>query len=285
MFKKTALKSLSVLFPLVGMYGCGGDAMPEGPSAEGEYDVCEYTSGLSNSGYGSATISYPCETGDGPFPATTVIGGYTNTKNQMTWISDNLTSHGFIVIRLTPISPFGSQSSWVSAQRAGYEQLIIENNESSPVGGLIDEDAIGLVGYSFGGGAALKVAEELGDKIKAVVALAPFNDTPSTWDMPDMEAASMIAIGSADTTARPRNAKGQYDGLPDSLASIYAEVEGSGHLDFINSGGYHNKYRTLATSWLSIHLEDDESYRTYLYGSKHNEHERAGWYTDYFTNN
>ncbi|OUS28929.1 hypothetical protein A9Q99_11175 [Gammaproteobacteria bacterium 45_16_T64] len=285
MLKRPIVQSLSILLPLITLYGCGGDSIAEGPSAQGEYDVCEYTRGLGNSGYGSATISYPCATEDGPFPATTVIGGFTNTKNQMTWISDNMTSHGFVVIRLTPNFPFGLPSSWVSAQLAGYEQLIIENNEGSPIEGLIDEEAIGMVGYSFGGRGALFAADELGDRIKAVVAFAPFNATPSTWALPDIEAATLIAIGSEDTVAYPRNAMGQFDGLPDILSTIYAEVAGSSHLDFINSGNYHNKYKTLATSWLSMQLEGDDSYATYLYGDKHQEHVDDRWFSDYITRN
>jgi len=286
MLQRSIVRSLSVVLPLIALYGCGGgDSIAEGPSAEGEYEICEYTQGLSNRGYGSATISYPCATEDGPFPATTVIGGLTNTKNQMTWISDNLTSHGFVVIRLTPNFPIGLPVGWVTSQRAGYEQLIIENNENSPVEGLIDEDAIGLLGYSFGARGAILVADELGDKIKAVVAFAPYNDTPSEWDLSNIEAATLIAIGTNDVVAIPRNAKGQFEGLPNHLSAVYAEISGSTHLSFINTGGFHNKYKTLATSWLSMQLEEDDSYETYLYGDKHHEHEQDRWFREYITRN
>ncbi|PCJ41008.1 MAG: hypothetical protein COA99_09200 [Moraxellaceae bacterium] len=285
MLKRPMVKSLSILLPLVTLYGCGGDSIAEGPSAEGEYEVCEYSNGLNNRGYLNATISYPCATEDGPFPATTIIGGFTNLKNQMTWLSDNMTSHGFVVIRLTPNNPVGQPKGFVTAQLAGYEQLIIENNEDSPIEGLIDEGAIGLVGYSYGGRGALFAADELGDKIKAVVAFAPFNSNPKASDFSAMKAATLISIGSKDTVAFPQNAMGQFDVLPDILSTIYAEVEGSSHLDFINLGGYHNKYRTLATSWLSIQLEEDDSYATYLYGDKHQEHVENRWFSEYITRN
>lgn len=96
---------MMVLFIITSAQARGDNPPPPGsgdPAEEGSYSECAYSSGLSDSGYGSARVFYPCETADGPFAATTLTGGFTNTKEQMYWLAEHLVTHGYIVIAITP---------------------------------------------------------------------------------------------------------------------------------------------------------------------------------------
>jgi len=272
------IKFLLLLSVSVFMAAC--DAPPEGPSAVGEYDVCRVDDNLENDGYGSARIHYPCNLDDGPFPITTVTGGYLNNKEQMSWLSSHFASHGFITIALTPTTALGSPPVWAEAHKAGVEQLLAENrNSGNRFENTMDENAIGLMGFSFGGAGALLAAEELGDSVQVVMALAPVIGEVDS--LTNVTASTLVVSGTLDNVARPSEVRDIYDGLDAVEASVFALLLGSTHADGINLGDNHNKIRTLMTSWLKVNLVGDESYATYLSGDKHNEHEEDDWFREY----
>ena len=97
---------------LQGCFGGSDPVDPNDPTAQdltnpGSYEICSYDAELDNEGYASARMSYPCDLSGGPLPATTLTGGFTNTKEQMYWLADHLTSHGYVVLTMTPNNTLG----------------------------------------------------------------------------------------------------------------------------------------------------------------------------------
>src|SRR5690606_22319785 len=84
------------------------------PGSSGGQSVCNYSTGLTSLSYSSARVSYPCNL-SGTAPATTLTGGFTNTKEDMYWLANHLSSHGFIVITITPNNILGTPLNWETA--------------------------------------------------------------------------------------------------------------------------------------------------------------------------
>lgn len=255
--------------------GCK-DVTVTGPSAKGPYSMCRYTKDLPSDGHWSARISYPCETGDGPFPAVTVTGGFTNVKEQMYWMSNHLTEHGFIVITMTPNNPFGFNPVFERAHKSGYEQILAQNEDGdSPIFNLVDTANIGLLGYSYGGAGALLAANELGDRVQSVVGLAPVFTAPV--ELSHVNAPNLVLGGVNDTVLGPPAAMDLiYNAMPPDLQSMQIILNGVGHTDFVEPGNYHNLMKSYVVSWLTLTLKHDEVYLPYINGSKHQEYATDG---------
>lgn len=261
--------------------GCK-DAPPEGPAAPGEYSLCSYRDNLSADGYASARLSYPCESDAPLLAAVTLTGGYTNIKEQMYWLADHLTRHGFVVLTVTPNNVFGGVDFWEQAHRDAYYELLDENQrQDSPVYGRIDLNRIALAGYSNGGAGAMRVANELKDRIASVVGMAPFFPQFGTPQFPGLAADTLTMVGTLDTTALPFVLESVYETLPDNAQHAFAEFRWVSHFDWIAFGRFHNKFKMLILSWLELSLNNNPEYESYLYGTENQQHLDSGWYRDY----
>ena len=253
------------------------------PGSSGGERVCSYTSGLSSFSYASARVSYPCNL-SGTAPATTLTGGFTNTKEQMYWLADPLTSHGYIVITMTPTNTLGTPLTWETAHKGGIDKLRSENTRfGSSIRGKVDTNRLGIMGFSMGGGGTLLAAADLGNQVKTAVPLAPWLGTlyPSYRNI---TAKTLVISGSSDTVAFPGTIAGYYRNLPSGLTRGLAEVRGASHSDWYSSfasRSQQTRFKTLTTSWLKMYLTGDTSYQTYLNGTEHNRNVSAGWYSQY----
>ena len=256
----------------------------QGLAAPGNDSVCSYSWGLARWGYASARVSYPCGLRERA-PAVTLTGGYTNIKEQMYWLADHLTSHGFIVITITPWNIFGTPPVWEDAHKAGYAELLDQDSSWwSPLRNRVDRNQIGLIGYSMGGGGALLAAADLGDRVRLVGGLSPYLD----FRQPDyrrISAATLLLGGSLDFTATPDAVESYYQQLPAQTSAALGILRGLNHLDWANligSGGtMKNRARILVTAWLKLQLEGDQSVRDVFDGERHNQHLAEDWYTRY----
>lgn len=266
--------------------GCK-DAPPEGPAGPGDYSLCSYRDNLEAEGYASARLSYPCESDAPLLAAVTLTGGYTNIKEQMYWLADHLTLHGFVVLTVTPNNVFGGVDFWEQAHRDAYYELLDENQRvDSPVFGRIDPARIALAGYSNGGAGAMRVANELGNQIASVVGMASFFPQLGTPQFPGLAADTLTMVGTLDTTALPFVLQSVYESLPDNtqhafVQHAFVEFRWVSHFDWIAFGRFHNKFKMLILSWLELSLNDNPEYEGYLYGAEHQEHIDSGWYRDY----
>ncbi|MES2818346.1 MAG: dienelactone hydrolase family protein [Pseudomonadota bacterium] len=251
------------------------------PATAGGERVCAYTSGLSSWSYASARVTYPCTLSKAAYPATTLTGGFSNTKEQMTWLSEHLSSHGYIVITLTPNNVLGSPPGWQTAHKAGIATLKQERARSgSPLYNKIDLSKLGLTGFSMGGGGALLAAADLKAEIKAAVPMAPYLGFSSP-NYGAISAKVLIQAGASDTVAYPSTVASYYQSLPTGISRALTTFRGATHLDFINSGNTTRqaRFKTLVTAWLKVYLDGDSEYATYLDGAEHNRHLAEDWFT------
>jgi hypothetical protein len=249
--------------------GSGGNTNPD-PAGIGNSTTCTYVSGLSNPNYASAVVYYPC-TGSGPFSATTLTGGFTNTKEDMDWLASHLTTHGFIIIAMTPNNNLGTNPEWTAAHMAGISVLKSENSRSSsPIYGKVNTNALQIMGFSKGGGGALLASANMGSQIKATQAMAPYMDF--AYNLNGVSSTTICYTSTADFIAFPRNVVDMYNSLPDSITRTLAYFEGISHTDWYgSSGNYRDRMKTYITSWMKVYLDNNSAYGSYIQGNQ-------GWF-------
>jgi hypothetical protein len=290
MKKLTALRCVPIACAalLQGCFGGGGnDDNDDTPSSQaltnpGSYEVCSYEDGLDDDRYASAIITYPCDLRDGPYPATTLTGGFTNTKEQMTWLSEFVTTHGYIVITMTPTNTLLNPPIWANAQHGGFDMLSIENQRiDSPVYNRVDVNNRNLMGFSMGGGGVLLAASEMGGAGNAptsAIALASWlgKDNP---EYADISSPTLILGSESDTIAV--NSEKYYPLLPQDIERGIAMFSIAGHTDWMNDGDedLQKRFRTLVTAFLEIQLKDDTTAYSYFDGAEHDEHVVDGWFS------
>ena len=291
-FKSTASKGSLFIVALM-LQGCfgGGSTPPPPPETDpvaqtltnpGDSEVCSYTSNLKDDGYSSAIVTYPCNA-TGLLPATTLTGGYTNTKEQMVWLSEHLTSHGYVVIAMTPTNRFGTPEIWGKAHVAGFNKLAAENARiDSPISNKINLDRRAITGFSMGGGGVFIAAEQLAGQNAATLALAPFLYT-SPQALFDAQVVPTMILGS-ELDEIAKNSEKYYAQLP-NIEKGLGMFTGASHYDWYGSGDQDAKaeFRTLVTAFLDAKVKGDNSAYGYLDkgGAEHQAHLDDDWFSAY----
>lgn len=237
------------------------------PSVDGIFEIADYDTGIDSDAYASARIYYPIPTAEnpGPFPATTMSGGYSNTKEDMTWLSQRMATHGFVVIAFTPNNNRTTNpNSWVQGHTGSIEMVVAEsNNANSPIFQMVAQDKLGIAGYSMGGAGAIIASNNLGDKIKVTVPFNAYQPVDS-----EMKAATLYITGSDDGIASPGNVRNTFESL-EGPEKAFANLDGSGHLMMVNpSNAEATVVSTYTLSWYHLQMSDRNAYEDYLAGTK-----------------
>lgn len=263
---------ISALMALGG-YACDHPAVAETISSPGEFTKCTYNKDLTSPDYNSAIVYYPCEKDLGPFAATTLTGGWINTKEDMSWLAGHLVTHGYILISMTPNDNMGENEEWEKAHKAGLAKLVSENkNAKSPIYGLVDTGAMQIMGFSKGGGGALLAAADMGSKVKSTQALAPYMD--HEVEFTGIRSATICYSGSDDLIATPSVVADIFDSLPDDITRTMVVLSQAAHLDWVDGGNHQDRFKTYITAWMKIHLNNDDSFKKYIKGTQE-------WLTDF----
>jgi hypothetical protein len=247
-----------------GMGGGGPGFQPTDPERPGPFVVASYQASYEVSGFGtfSALVHYPARISettpaqglpDEPYPSLVLSNGYAASAVMLTWLSEHLASHGYVVLGFTPQNPFALDvTNWADGFRQGLAFLYVENSRiDSPVFGLVSTERTGLIGLSMGGAGALEAAGN-GVEADAVVALAPgINDLGRFIFMETIEAAeriqvpTQIQVGNRDCFINPKEGSMlRFTNLTDQGAAtyydivtarkLYVEIEGANHVAYIN---------------------------------------------------
>ncbi|HEU5025762.1 MAG TPA: hypothetical protein VFV01_12650 [Spirillospora sp.] len=123
-----------------------------------------------DSGFGNGTIYYPTDTRQGTFGAVTVIPGFLGWEGTLQWLGPRLASQGFVVMTLNPLTPLDPPFTRGDELVAALKYL----TSAGSVKDRIDPHRLGVIGWSMGGGGALRAAAADPD-IKADVALSPWD--------------------------------------------------------------------------------------------------------------
>jgi hypothetical protein len=210
----------------------------------------------------SCRVYYPSslENNNLSYPAVTLSGGMTNSKEAMYWMAEYLAGQTGVIVFTISASNNMTVNGYENAHHDGYEMMVAENNKPSSV--LYQRiNNYGLMGYSMGGGAVINVANDLGDDVVAVIAMAPYNPEAT---LRNVSAGCLIMVGSNDIVANPNwNAEPAYEDLPDSIDKCLLEIGSFGHLAWVrNTGASGNLPKELAGDWIDFMMNGNTSKRS-----------------------
>ena len=299
-----ALVCLALLAASCGGGGGGGNdqrrfvaSEPErvGPLAVQSYDLSFDVDGF---GTYDATVFFPEPDGSGaPWPAIVAMNGYLATAPMMSWLTQHLASHGYVVLGVTPPTPWSLDvTQWARGFTDGLDALARESErDGSPIAGMVDPVRLGAIGISMGASGALEAAGR-DARVRAMVGLAPgwsdigsfvFEETLQATAA--IEAPTQIQIGSEDCLVGLSGPRGYYDAMP--ARKQYLEIQGANHIGFINEalanvatplvtdavpvdclpaisyGEQHRVSAKYATMWFDAHLYETKAWDDALYGA------------------
>ncbi len=237
--------------------------IPADPGKVGPYKVLSYTPIASDSGYKSAIIYYPSGSFDSLLPATTLSGGFTNTKEQMSWLGKHLASHGIVTIIFTPTTnTAGNAQIWANGHKASVNTLQSENKQArSPLLGKLNIRRIGVAGYSYGGAGAILAANQLPNDVAAALPLCAYQPSKPTSKIP-----YLFVTGTNDTIASPTLVLNAFKGTMTGQPKAYARFNRLTHFDMINGGNYQESVARYVTAWSLKFLAENDAYSTYING-------------------
>lgn len=221
-------------------------------------------------GFGGGTIHYPTGT-EGTMAAIVVVPGFVSPESSIAWWGPKLASHGFVVMTIATNNGFDQPNSRASQLNAALDYLIDQNNGSrSPISGMVDTDRLGVMGWSMGGGGALRVATE--GRVSAAIPLAPWDS--SSRQFGSISTPTLIFACENDAVAAVRShADPFYEAIPNSTAKAFVELDGGSHTCANGSSGFGGSYNAvlsrLGVSWMKLHLDKDQRYNQFVCGPNH----------------
>lgn len=219
------------------------DADPSAPGPIG-FATASFTFTDPDWGEYPSTAFIPAADGNpAPWPTIVLENGFFATAPMMSWYSEHLASHGYLVLGVTPPTPFiPDVTEWARGFAGGAALVLAESaNPASPLAGLVDETRLGAIGLSMGGAGALEQGGTEPARFQAIVSLAPgwndfgaflFADTLAAARR--VEAHTQIQRGSQDCLVPADGPLGYYDAVP--AAKQYLEINGGNHIGYIDEG-------------------------------------------------
>jgi dienelactone hydrolase len=291
MFKKASLSAFALLFSFSAYSGGGGggggdDGLPApdtcnsncgyeiGPNpslnflqaSQGPLSTSSRSVSRSVNGFGGGTIYYPTSVTQ-EMAAISIAPGFTNTQSAIAWWGPILASHGFVVITINTNSRFDQPESRSRQLDSALSYLISQGeSNSSPISGLIDENRLATMGFSMGGGGALRSASR--NRLSATVPLAPYSTGSNNFS--GITVPTMIMACESDPTAPVnRHASPFYNAIPANTDKVYLEIDNGPH-NCANGGSSNNALlSTYGVSWMKRFLDNDRRYNQFLCGPNH----------------
>ncbi|MFD1824709.1 MULTISPECIES: alpha/beta hydrolase family protein [Mumia] len=217
--------------------------------ASAEPTVAHYSSQVVNDG---ADVYYPSDA-QGELPVALLMQGAQVHRMHYAAYARAVASYGFVVVvpnhkRLVFFDQDYYPSQKMPAEAIGW--MDDENaNSSSPLAGKIDTDTLVLLGHSFGGAAALGVAEEscgipfcttlgysLPSEVKAASLFGTNNKSPLFGNSASMDNQIPVQLvqGTVDGVALPADAETSYTKLENGPKQI-VRVAGANHYGITNA--------------------------------------------------
>jgi dienelactone hydrolase len=238
-------------------------------SGLGPYQYESYARGfpIAKQAFSSATIFYPTSATP-PFSAIALCPGFTEVEQDfLTW-GMLLASHGIVALVLTPKNT-GTDSPENRGDEllAALDTLVSENLRSQgPLHGHIATDRLGVMGHSMGGGGSLFACDKGSARMRAVVALMPWQPGGT---YPKCTAPTLVVAAQKDGLVSPDGmALPEFQSLP-ATEKVFMNVAGTDHNTANDISGGNNVFARYALSWLKVHLEDDHRYLSFVSGDAH----------------
>jgi dienelactone hydrolase len=235
-------------------------------ASSGPYSVSTFNVGRSVSGFGGGTVYYPTNT-SGQMGAIAIVPGFLAGESSIAWWGPRLASHGFVVITIATNSTFDQPASRSAQLGAALDYVISRSNTStSAIAGMVDSSRVGAMGWSMGGGGALRLAS--GGRLSAAIPLAPWNSGSN--DFNQIETPTMIIACENDSTAPVGiHASPFYNRIPSSTDKAYLEINNGGHSCANGGGSNGGLLGKYGVSWMKRFIDEDTRYSQFLCGPNH----------------
>lgn len=229
-------------------------------------------------GFGGGTIYYPTNIPE-EMATISIAPGFTNTQSAVAWWGPILASHGFVVITIDTNSRFDQPESRSRQLDSALSYLIAQGDSgSSAISGLVDENRLATMGFSMGGGGALRSASR--NRLSASVPLAPWSTGSNDFD--EIEVPTMIMACENDGTA-PVNSHASpfYNSIPNATDKAYLEINDGPH-NCATGQSVANRplLSTYGLSWMKRFLDKDARYSQFLCGPDHEADSSISEYRD-----
>jgi len=235
-------------------------------ASSGPYSVNTVNVSRSVSGFGGGTIHYPTNT-DGTMGAIAIVPGFFAAESSIAWWGPRLASHGFVVITIATNSTLDQPASRATQLDNALDYVISQSNSnSSDISGMVDSNRVGVMGWSMGGGGALRVAS--GNRLSAAIPLAPWNTGSNDFDQ--IDTPTMIIACENDSTAPVNNhASPFYNRMPVTTDKAFLEINNGGHSCANGGGSNGGLLGKYGVSWMKRFIDHDTRYNQFLCGPNH----------------
>jgi len=235
-------------------------------SSNGPFSIANQSVSRSVSGFGGGTIYYPTNT-TGQMGAIAVVPGFLAGESSIDFWGPRIASHGFIVLTMATNSSFDQPGSRATQLSRALDYLIIQGNtRNSPISGMVDGSRLGVIGWSMGGGGALRLAS--GERLSAAIPLAPWNTGRNDFD--EIETPTLIVACENDNVASVNvHASPFYNSIPSSTDKAYIEINGGSHSCANDGGSNAGLLGKYGVSWMKRFIDNDLRYDQFLCGPNH----------------
>lgn len=215
------------------------------------------------SGFGGGTIHYSTETG-GQQGVIAVVPGFVSYESSIKWWGSRLASWGFVVITIDTNGLYDQPNSRADQLSAAIDYVIDQSNSSSsPISGLVDEDRVGAIGWSMGGGGSLKLATER--DLDAIIPQAPWYSGFNSFDR--ITTPTMIIACENDTIAPVgSHASPFYNDIPRSTPKAFMEINNGSHYCANSGESNEDILGRNGVAWMKRFIDNDTRYSQFLCG-------------------
>lgn len=248
----------------------GGTCGPEPTLASleastGPFSFSNINVSSSAQGFGNGTIYYPTNApADCTFGVLSVVPGFLANENSIDWWGPRLSSHGFIVITINTNSIADQPGSRALQSIAALNYVVdLGNSSSSAISGMVDSTKQGVMGWSMGGGGALRAAAD-NPYLKAAMPQAPFNSGSNDFD--EITVPTLIIACENDTVASVGvHASPFYNKISSSTKKAFLEINNGSHT-CANGGSNRDVLGKYGVSWMKRFMDEDTRYSQFLCG-------------------
>ncbi len=223
-------------------------------------------SGWSASGFGGGTIHYPTNAGSN-MGAIAVVPGFVSYESSIEWWGSRLASWGFVVITIDTNSIYDQPDSRARQLSSALDHVINESrNRSSAIYGMVDASRLAAIGWSMGGGGALKLSTDR--NLKAIIPQAPYYAGFNSFNR--ITTPTLIIACQADAVAAVSlHASPFYNAIPRSTDKAFLEINNGSH--FCANSGYPNEdiLGKYGIAWMKRFVDGDRRFDQFLCGPRH----------------
>jgi len=215
--------------------------------------------------FNGGTIHYPSGT-TGTMGAIAVASGFLAPEGDIIWWGPRLASHGFVVITINTPTFDGEDRRATQLSEALDYVIAQSNSNGSDISGMVDATRLGAMGWSMGGGGALKLATDRA--LKAIIPTAPYYDQGNDFDT--ITASTLIIACENDSVASvDGHASEFYNDIPASTDKAMLEIAGAAHSCVTSGNANEDIMGKYGVAWMKRFMDEDARYNQFLCGPNH----------------